>query len=640
MSLTTRTRTDFPARPKSDEALLDLVNYRYKHSKNVYQTLKTKTSRWHDLYKMVHRGNFDKGRHNVALPLILSTIQSDVSRKLNTLMNVWPIVGMFGFGPEDAAVARKNELLISAQLLDSDSYVKAYDFLWSADTYGTGILQHGWKYDEEDLIRREQIALPASMKMAEVLRTQTAITYDGPDWEPFDLVDAFPQPGQHNMLDMGWFIRRQRMDLDEVRQLADFDIYDKSALSKLETLTMLGDVEASVNDRTSHNWSPTSQAENMRTERFARPIEIWEMWGTVPSEMVPDDGGTQRVVTIANGRVILRNRPNPFWHGKKPFLNYSPIRDPHEFFGMGKAEISEKLQYTANKMVCSKLDALDLFIHPQFIGNKNAIIDRRKLKTAPGAVHWVEGPPQEALQALVPNMTGVQQTYQEVQDIWNWIQIGSGIFEGAGMGGSGGPDRETARGFMGRQEAMSVRLMMEAQLAEQQFLIPLAQSYRTYNRQFLTVPKEMRVLGMNASMNPITGEPIPQEELVVGMDDLYYDYDVRAMGSTQALGKQEKVQRLAGLFQMAASHPAGMALVNWTAFFREMFLANELMNTQELLNPPPSQMGKIQQAQMVPQGANGGGDPGASKQGEGGGGPPVDLSAGLGGLPPLPPAMG
>jgi hypothetical protein len=86
-----------------------------------------------------------------------------------------------------------------------------------------------------------------------------------------------------------------------------------------------------------------------RSERFAKPVEIAEMWGRVPTELATD-GFIHRVITVANGTVLLRNRPNPFWHGRIPFLAYCPMPDPHYFHGPGKIEICEKMQFAANHL--------------------------------------------------------------------------------------------------------------------------------------------------------------------------------------------------------------------------------------------------------------------------------------------------
>lgn len=620
--------------PKSDESVLDLVNSRFKHSRNAYQTLHRKVGKWYDLYRGIYRGEFDSHRNFVTLPLIFSTVQSDVARKMNTLFSVWPIVGMFGYGPEDAATARKNELLISAQMKDCSSYLKGYDLAIAADLYGTGILQHGWRYDEETILRREQAATPISQQRLERIKTETTVVFDGPDWEVIDILDAYPQPGYHDLTEMGWFIRRMWVDLDDIRALVKAGIYDQDGLTKLELYGAVSDIEASMIERRGYTRYPVSSYPNepQRTEKFAKPVELIEMWGQVPDEFMPPDGATERVITIANQRCILRNEPNPFWHGRKPFQNYCPMRDPHDFFGIAKAEVSEKLQVTANKIACQKLDALDLFIDPMFYANRNAGIDQRRLKTKPGGIIMGDAPPNEALQAIIPNLSGVQNAYQEIQDVWRWMQQATGIVEDTVMG-IGSSKRTTAREFMGRQESVSVRLLLEARLAEEMWIEPLAQAFRALNRQFLTVPKELKILGQNAQMDPVTGMPIPPEMNPVQMDDLYQDYDVRAMGTTQAMGKQERLQRLQGIYQLAAANPIAMQTINHAAFLREIFLASEVYNTTELLTPPPSQMMMGQMSQGLP-GMSGQAPP---EQGEGGSGPPVNLAAGVAGLPPLPP---
>jgi hypothetical protein len=67
------------------------------------------------------------------------------------------------------------------------------------------------------------------------------------------------------------------------------------------------------------------------------------------------------VLTVANGRYLLRNRPNPFWNGKKPIMAYSPMPDPALLLCPREAEIAKKLQIVANRFTNQQLDALDIF---------------------------------------------------------------------------------------------------------------------------------------------------------------------------------------------------------------------------------------------------------------------------------------
>jgi AhpD family alkylhydroperoxidase len=97
-----------------------------------------------DYYEGNLRASF---RNNVHIPFLFSVIQSDVARKVQTSFGGWPIVTFSGYAPEDATIARKNEVLISAQMEACNSFEKAVDFFLTADMYGVGIAKWGWKQE-------------------------------------------------------------------------------------------------------------------------------------------------------------------------------------------------------------------------------------------------------------------------------------------------------------------------------------------------------------------------------------------------------------------------------------------------------------------------------------------------------------
>jgi len=591
--------------PHSPEAAIRLVASRKQNSEDAHASTRARVKRWYDLY----RGHFT-GRHHanwrndVHLPLTFSVLQSDVSRKQNTIFGQWPYVRHFGFGDEDQVSARKNDLLISAQLKDTEAYKKFYDFFLQADLYGTGIMMVTWRYDQDELIERQQLATPITKSLVESIRTQTVTTFDGPDLEVIDILDAFPQPGYHDINEMSWFIRRYWLDMDDIWAFEKMGVFDSGITKVVDTSRKMRSMRQMFDEKYTHRAGP----EVPQKESYAEPVEIWEMWGRVPREFIPADGGTQRVITVADGQQLLRNRPSPYYHGRIPFANYSPMRDPHYFFGPGKCEIMEKLQITANKLACQKLDALDLFISPMFYANRQAGIDQRRLYTKPGGIIWGDMPPGDAIERLVPEMQGIQNAYQEIEFIWRQMQQGSGQIEDTVMGMSGS-NRQTATEYQGRMQNVSVRLLMEVRMAEEMAFEPVCKFMRALNYEFLDTPQEMRMLGSHALADPITGEPVPPEQRQITLDDLYNDYDVRAMGSTQVMSKFEAQQNMLALLSSAGSHPAGVGLINWLAFFREMFLKFEFYNVNELLSPPATQLPMIQAGQMAMGGQGSGGVP-------------------------------
>jgi hypothetical protein len=580
----------------SNENLITLVRERRTHALSRYTALFTRVARWYDLYRGVYSGRFQQFRNNIHIPFLFSVIQSDVARKVQTSFGAWPVVEFVGYGHSDSHVARKNSTLVSAQMKDCDSFVKAVDFFLSADMYGTGIARVGWKQERRLEQRRGVIMGPDGQSREQVIKGPVD-RFDGPNWDVVDILDFWPQPGKRRIDEMDWVIHRYWMDLDEIEEMTELGVFDKSSIAQLKRGTAMPPQEG---DQTRYSvYRSFSEYEARKQERFAKPVEIWEMWGRVPREYAPD-GLVHRVVTLGNGAVVMKNRPNPFWHGEIPFKVYCPMPDPHYFHGPGKVEIGEKMQYTANRFANQKMDAMDIVVDPVWLFDRSRGIDTQNLYTRAGRTIGIDGPVDETvIRTLSPDLRGLQLAYTEIGQLWNWIQQGTGIVEDT-ISGMPSSSRQTKAEFVGRQENVLTRLMLEARLAEEAFIEPLANNFRDLNKQFLTVPHEVKILGNDAQINPITGFPMPQEPTQVNLEDINADYRARATGATQMLGRQMRQQNLMMLLQTMQVNPIALQMVNWNAFLRQTFEAFDMKNTDELFNTQPTQLGASAAEQKPP----------------------------------------
>lgn len=583
----------------SDERLVELVDSRRQHSLRYGHRFFTRLPQWYNIFRGVWQGRLAQFRNNVSIPFIFSMLESDVARKVQTSLGGWPIVGFSGYAPEDQASAKKNEVLISAQMKDADSLVKGVDFFLQADLYGVAVARYGWKtLTRKNKVRvREQVAPGFEIN---VEHEYEATHFDGPNWDVIDPLDFWPQPGKKRIEDMNWVIHRYWQDLDDMKEDAqsEYPYFDKAAVNLLEA-TPLGGMASDDYRSRQYTFRNQWDYEARSSERFAKPIEIWEMQGTVPDEMAPD-GIRTRCIAIGNGRVVLKNRPLPYWDQQKCFISYSPMPDPHSFWAPGKVEVAEKLQHAANRIANQKLDALDLLIDPQIVVSSNANVNLQNLFSRAGKVILVDGPADESnIRALQMNMSGLQGAYQEIGSLWEFMQLGTGVNDI--VQGTSSGDRETARGFMGRQENVMTRLMLEARLAEEGFIEPLANAFRNLDRQFLTLPHEQKILGSIATVNPITGLPYPQRNQVIDFQDLMPQYRARAVGATQMIGKSNRQQGITTLLQMMSANPALLQMVNWANFAREMFQLFDFPNVDELLvNQVPMVNQQAQDAGMDP----------------------------------------
>lgn len=570
------------------DQIVNMVVDRMKSSETFYQGVRNRLPRLYDLWRGVYTGKYHPHKNNVHIPLIFSMIWSDAARKVATSLNSWPFLYFVGYGPDDSAIARKRESLVSAQMKDMDLFIKEVDNFVTADLYGSAITAVMWDRKEELRIVETVETLPLSGARIRQIKKQNQITFDGPNTEPVDRLDAFPQPLAGPLRKMDWFIRRYYLDIDDVRFMASQGVFDQNEVDRLIREGGVGADTAAL-DASQQRFMVRAgitpeQARFM--DKYSRPIEMLEMWGRVPSEFA-DDGVMKRVVTVANRRYLLRNRPNPFWYTKLPFLHYSPMPDPHYFDAPGKAEVAEKLQIVSNRYVNQQLDATDLIIDPMWFYDRNKGLNTRGLFARPGKFVGVDGAPNTVVWPLQHNLANIQVGAQQVASMREYAQMGTGIVDDA-VSGLPGPDRQTAREFVGRREAAGTRLMLESRIYEETYLEPLGNMIVAYDKQFLETPKEVLILGDNAQIDPITERPLPATRETIEGYDLVPNYAARAVGATSALSRSVKQQNLMQLLQVISAAPQMMGAINMVNFMRQTMRELELNNINELINQQPA----------------------------------------------------
>lgn len=566
------------------DQIVNMVVTRMQHSEKYFQGVRNRLPRYYDLWRGVYSGRFHPHKNNVHIPIIFSTIMADAARKVATSFGDYPFVSFTGYGPDDKPICLKREALVSAQMKDADAFMKELQTFVTADLYGVAISQIMWDHTEEFRIVEDLAKLPLSGKVIRQIQKKKVVTFDGPNWENVDRLDFFPAVGVKSIAKMPYVVRRLFLDIDEVRAMAEAGVFDKGELARLEREGGVGATAASDEALMKRFQVRTgmSDEEAKWQDKFSRPIEILEYWGVIPSELA-SDGAKNRVITVANRRYLLRNKSNPFWHGKKPFVSFSPMPDPHYFDAPGKAEITEKLQLAANRYINQTLDAADIIIDPMWFYNRNRGINTRNMFSRPGRWLGVDGNPNEAIMQMPINMQGVALGKQNAEEMRLYAQMGSGIVEDAVQGLDTGSDRQTAREFVGRTEAAGTRLMLESRIYEEAYLEPLVNMLVQLDKQFLELPKEVMILGENAQVDPDTGVPIEATREELGPGDMVPNYAARARGASTGLSRGVRQQNLGMLLQYVATNPTIAGKVNMVNFMRQIFREFEMKNVNELI---------------------------------------------------------
>lgn len=601
-----RTLSGVPLRDYPSSArVIELVDSRRQDSVRYNYSRFQLLTQWYNVYLGHWTGDRARFGNNLSIPFTFAQIQSLVARIVQTLFGSWPIVAFEGYAPEDQARAKKNEVLISAQMRDCDIVRKMVDFFLQEAICGTGVLRYGWKTVQRTNRIRKMESIAPGLRIP-VVREYEATLFDGPDVSVVDRLDFWQQPARKFIDDMDWVIHRYWLDWDTMMEDAksDYPYFDPSAVRLLKDHPMQ---EAQAQEFTARKLTFRNEYDYAarQRERFAKPVEIWEMHGLVPSEFAKD-GIRHRCIAIGNGRVVLKNREGPMPDQSKPFISYCSMPDPFGFDGVAKVEIASKPQRIADRLSNQKLDALDTHAHPMWAMSSQVNFNQQNLFTRPGRVFLTDGPADESnIRALSPDLSPLQNLYQEVQTQFQFMQLGLGANDI--LLGQGSPQRETARGFLGRQENTLNRLGLETTLAEQ-MVEKLGDAFRKLNRLHLDTPTEIKVLGSLATINPITGLPYAPELVQIDEDDLAADYRSRALGAAQMMGKSLRQQNFIGVMQVLTANPVMMQIINWPNLARQALELFDFKNVDELLVsmvPMVNQMG-------VQGGPAGPGGPGAS----------------------------
>jgi len=588
------------------EQMCNLVVDSAAESERQFSGIRQKWPRLYDLWRGTWNGRFHPHKNNVHIPLIFSACWADAARKAASSLSSYPPVSFMGYGPDDAAIARKQEALNAAQFKDDHAFVKQVDALLCADLYGVAVMQVGWKRIEKMRIMEQIDRMPLSGKVVRYLKKGNVVSFDGPETILLDLLDFFPQPCVARLRDMKWVVRRYFLDLDDLRYLASIGTFDKAELARLERDGSIGaaggELMASVRRFQVRTGMDDETARFMN--KYSRPIEILEYWGNVPSELSPD-GDMNRVITVANRRYLMRNKPNPYNHGLLPFVSFSPTPDLHYFYAPGKAEVVEKLQIVGNRYINQSLDAADLMIDPMWFYDRSAGLVTRNFYSRPGRLVGVNGNPKNVVSAMEPTMANLAAADQKLMQIREFLQMGTGIVDDA-VQGLGGDSRQTAREFVGRREAAGTRLMLESRLYEENMLEAIANQFTALSKQFLEPPIEVVILGDGAMIDPNTNMPIPGSRETLSAYDLFPSYSARALGATMGLSKQMQQQNLLQLLQALGS-PLGQSLmgqINAVNFFRGIFRTFEVQNINEIFvtNPMLQQFMQSPELQAMMQG--------------------------------------
>lgn len=524
---------------KTDKTL-NLVIERFGKAKDFRRP---REDRWNAYYKLARNYIEDKEypwRSKLFIPYTFSNIETVIPRIIRSIFNEF----------DDVDVNQPVEKLLRYSRTKMDLYTKLYLALKDVCYYGTFILKPIWRYETR---KRYELRPFMNIFGREIGSKKTKVDvdyYDDVDCALVDLFDFYPAPKMKEIDEDSFCVHRIMTTQDEIKRNKT-NVFKN--LDKLEEMNSYPG-EDTVRERTdtTKDYSP-----NDYVDSFTKKVELLEYWEN------------DRIITVANRQIVVRDSENPFWHLQKPFIKGVICPVPHEFYGIGIVEMTESLQHELNDIRNMRMDNVNIILNRMWIVERSADIEMRDPMSYPGAVFTsndINGMKQLETQDVTAS------AYLEEDRVKIDMQNATGIYDYAK--GMAPARRETATAVLSLQgetnkrfEGMIELLLRGAMRKLNEFTISLYQ-------QFIpSMENQMKEFN-------IAGEEMP---VIVKPEDIAGIYDYEMSGTpVEGLATLARQQYMVQLF-MPVLQSGAVDPIEWT---KELLRVYKFKDIDKIIRQP------------------------------------------------------
>ncbi len=483
------------------------------------------------------------------IPLVYSVIE----RFLPRIISSKPKVNFMARRPDTVDKSQKMQALFDWQmdqlsrLKDGGMYLEQLKYVKDALIMGTALVKVPWRLESRETKYYNQ--------KNEVSQKLTKF-FDGPDFEVIDPFDFFFDPEAYDIQRASWVIHRTRKTLDEMRAInasKGVEIYKN--LDVLEHMEG-DDLAANENDFKLRRKVALGSAQMLIRDDTTTKYELMECWGLFPKtdkngEVLDTKEMENRVVVIANKNVCVRSIPFPYWHGKKPFIKYTPFPRTYEFYGIPIIKHLERIQFYTNEFVSQKFDNQVIELNQMIVVDPQANLEDWQLVWRPGGV--IRANPSFVKPLPLGDVTGGFDS--SLQYLSQVVQLTTGLsdYYSAGVNAEQ-TQNKTATGANDIEEQIATRVQEAVQVYEEQVIKELGYQWHGLDGQFIKLPCIVRVIGPD-------GKP---DFPLVAPEDIRYEYDViPEAGSTQPTNQALQRQQFVQVIQLLQSNPVMAQNTDW-----------------------------------------------------------------------------
>lgn len=420
--------------------------------------------------------------------------------------------------------------------------------------YGVTVAKNHWIYRTGNRTTRQFMGLTSEPVNQEV------ILRDGPTFEPWDIYNCWWDPNARDVDTARYFVLRSYLSKEQI--LA-------------QQCQVPGDHSRSDCDGIFHNVdlllkvgpsgkmpSSTAQAKFLggQNERNKDLFEILEIW-------------TDDTVTVVGSRkILLRNDPNPYWHGCKPIVVAQTRPDLFEIQGIAETELVDHLQagsWTLQNMV---FDNLHMTTMRGITYREGGVTDPNALQLKP-RFKWAVVDHDDIRPFEVPELSS--DVFQERTRLMSDMQLVTGINPYVSGSDLSGVDQNTATGVTALQEVAGRLLRFKASQIQYKGYQRTFEMWGDMTQQFMDRELFVRIVGKK-------GE---DQWLRVGPQDVAGHFTYKLEGSEESLSRQQERGEAIALLN-AFTPLAQLGMINFKPILEKVGIAYGFDNPEQLFLPP------------------------------------------------------
>ena len=365
-------------------------------------------------------------------------------------------------------------------------FLKLTQFVKGMLIFGTAFGRTYWDFRERDKTRMvpknvngRQVWTPKNNEKIKVTE------FDGPNFEPLNMYDCFPDPNATSLDNMRWFIYRTFRTLDELKK--------ENETRGQEYYKNLDILEQGINEKEGVKPQDMQYREHRRVMLSAEDLTGQDASNPefVVLRRFDRDGWCDYVPSFGT---VIREVENPYFHGEMPIIYGVDYPYPGELYGMGEIEPIDRIQRAINGVLNQRLDNVQLTLNTMWVVRRNSGTDIHTLISAPGNIVTTDD--MEGVKPLqTPDVTG-STFVQTMNYLTSAMQNGSGITDyTTGIDNSGGVGNKTATGTRLIQQEANAQFKLKLQLFNHTVIARIANQWKDLRIQYTTDAQLLRIIG-------------------------------------------------------------------------------------------------------------------------------------------------